>query len=68
MQATSSLTFKVAGVAKNMAVITGGLLLGERVGGLQLCGYLVSSMGTRYYSAVRRRMNRERKELKGKLE
>jgi hypothetical protein len=68
VQATSSLTFKIVGVVKNMAVIAGGMLLGERVGTLQLCGYGVSSMGTLYYSIVRNRLDRSRVESKDKAE
>ena len=68
LQATSSLTFKIVGVAKNLAVIGGGMLQGEHVGGLQLCGYLISSIGTLYYSIVRGRLIREHAESKNKSE
>ena len=66
MQATSSLTFKIVGVVKNVVVIMGGVVMGERVAGLQMCGYMVSTLGTVYYSVVRSRLNKGVERLKAK--
>ena len=53
MQLTSSLTFKVAGIAKNVAVMVIGVLGGDTVTPLQAVGYAVSTAATVCYSLIR---------------
>ena len=55
VQLTSSLTFKVAGVAKNVAtMVIGVTVLGETVSAAQAAGYFVATAATVYYSMLRR--------------
>jgi hypothetical protein len=49
----SSLTFKVAGVAKNVATMVIGVLLGERISAVQAFGYATATAATVYYSVLR---------------
>jgi hypothetical protein len=53
VQLTSSLTFKVAGVAKNIGTMFIGLALGEQVTPLQAVGYAISTAATIYYGMLR---------------
>ena len=53
IQKTSSLTFKVVGCVKNTAVVWFGILLGDRVEGLQFLGYTVSLLGFLLYSRMK---------------
>jgi hypothetical protein len=53
LQMTSSLTFKVAGVAKNVATMLIGVMLGERVSAGQAFGYGIATAATIYYSVLR---------------
>lgn len=53
-QVTSSLTFKVAGVAKNVATMAIGVSMGERLTAMQVAGYAVASGATVMYSTLRR--------------
>jgi hypothetical protein len=53
MQVTSSLTFKVAGVAKNVATMLIGVGMGETVTVGQALGYSVACAATLYYGALR---------------
>lgn len=50
---TSSLTFKVFGCAKNIAVVAIGKLQGDVVKPLHLLGYLLSLSGFGLFTAVR---------------
>jgi hypothetical protein len=53
LQMTSSLTFKVAGVAKNVATMLIGVMLGERISAGQAFGYGIATTATIYYSVLR---------------
>ncbi len=53
IQRTSSLTFKVVGCVKNTLVVWCGILLGDRVEGLQMLGYSVSLAGFLLYSQMK---------------
>lgn len=55
VQLTSSLTFKVAGVAKNVAtMVIGVVVLRETVTLSQAAAYAVATAATVYYSMLRR--------------
>lgn len=51
---TSSLTFKVAGVMKNVATMFIGIAMGETVTGLQALGYSMATGATLYYGTLRK--------------
>lgn len=53
IQTTSSLTFKVVGCVKNTLVVWWGILLGDRVEGLQMLGYTASLAGFLLYSRMK---------------
>lgn len=54
MQVTSSLTLKICGCGKNVAVVAiGKVQLGDAVTPLQALGYLVSLAGFFFYSSLR---------------
>ena len=53
IQTTSSLTFKVVGCVKNTLVVWCGMLLGDRVEGLQMVGYSISLAGFLLYSQMK---------------
>jgi drug/metabolite transporter (DMT)-like permease len=54
IQCTSSLTFKVAGCVKNVAVVWYGVLFeGEIISGYQMLGYLVSMVGFGLYTRLK---------------
>ncbi|KXZ47736.1 hypothetical protein GPECTOR_33g618 [Gonium pectorale] len=54
INATSSLTFKVAGCVKNVAVVAYGVLVhGEAITTLQVAGYAVSTAGFIMYSHIK---------------
>ncbi len=53
IQATSSLTFKVVGCVKNAVVIWFGVLLGDRVQGVQMLGNTVAMAGFLLYSRMK---------------
>ena len=52
---TSSLTFKTVGCMKNVFVVWLGVLLGDRVSGMQLIGYGIAILGFVYYTLVQHR-------------
>ena len=59
VQLTSSLTFKVAGVAKNVAtLVIGVVVLRETVTLSQAASYAVATAATVYYSLLRRASTR----------
>lgn len=53
IKATSGLTFKVLGCAKNSLVVCAGVLLGDVISRQQLCGYAVSLVGFVLYSQAK---------------
>jgi len=53
IQATSSLTFKVVGCVKNAVVIWFGVLLGDRVAGVQMAGNTLAMAGFLLYSRMK---------------
>jgi ABC-type nitrate/sulfonate/bicarbonate transport system permease component len=53
LQTTSSLTFKVAGVAKNVATMLIGIGMGESITAIQGLGYCLATCATVYYSSLR---------------
>ena len=55
VQLTSPLTFKVAGVAKNVGTMLIGIGMGESLNAIQTTGYVIASAATVYYSMLRRR-------------
>lgn len=63
IQATSSLTFKVVGCMKNMAVIAVAVLMGDSVHRLQMAGFAVSMAGFLLYSCAKFSQAPRRKNL-----
>jgi hypothetical protein len=67
IQNTSSLTFKVAGCVKNIAVVWYGVLFqGEVVTGLQMLGYMVSVLGFAIYSHLKMASKQQQQQQKAK--
>eukprot|EP00884_Botryococcus_braunii_P022451 jgi/Botrbrau1/8890/Bobra.0148s0010.1 len=50
IQTTSSLTFKVFGTVKNTVVVWVGVLMGDRLSGVQVVGYAISVLGFGLYT------------------
>ena len=68
IQTTSSLTFKVVGCVKNTLVVWCGMLLGDRVEGLQMLGYSMSLAGFLLYSRMKLQADRRKKDVRKKAD
>lgn len=61
IQCTSSLTFKVIGCVKNTLVVWCGILMGDKVEGLQMLGYTIALAGFLLYSRMKMTMSKKAK-------